>query len=149
MHSYEYEMPAVTVDVLVIKNPSLYSNVGRLSHRILLVQRKYPPFEAMWAFPGGYIEKYEDPGDACIREVKEETGIQLPHRPELFYAVGNEGRDPRGWTISLAHKIYVESEIAANPSDDAIGCRWFDMRELPDMAFDHRDIIEVYWNTRR
>lgn len=47
--------------------------------RILLLRRNKPPNQGLYNAPGGKIESYEDPYDACLREVAEETGLRLPH----------------------------------------------------------------------
>jgi len=142
--SYEYEMPAVTVDVLITKIKAV--DIGEWSVRLLLVKRRNDPFKGLWAFPGGFVNKFEEPSDACIREVREETGIVLDKRPGLFFSAGGKDRDPRGWTITLAHWIQVPWETAATPGDDAAEVGWFD--ELPPMAFDHRTIYEKYLSAR-
>ncbi len=52
---------------------------------------------------------------------------------------GDPGRDPRGWTVSIAHAAVVpSSDLGAKAADDAEDVRWFPINELPDMAFDHK-----------
>lgn len=59
-------MPDTTVAAIIVDE-----NV-----RILLTQRKHPPFADMWCLPGGHIDRYEEALTAVIREVKEETGLE-------------------------------------------------------------------------
>jgi len=141
--TYDFEMPAVTVDALILRHKSgaglpatLYSGT-----EILLIKRKSDPYKGMWAFPGGFVDKFEDPVHACHREVKEETSIELPGVVKLFTAKGDEGRDPRGWTISLAYYTAVPYDTVAKANDDAIEVEWFDILNLPSMAFDHRAVF--------
>ena len=141
-YSYEYEMPAVTVDALIFR--SRPSDIGEWAHEILLIRRKSDPYKDCWAFPGGFVEKFEEPVAACIREVREETGILLSQNPGLFYAAGGEDRDPRGWVIALAFWVNVPWETRAAPNDDAIEIGWFNTLNLPMMAFDHRQTYERY-----
>lgn len=45
--------------------------------RVLMLRRRHPPNQGLYNAPGGKIEPHEDPYEACLREVSEETGIQL------------------------------------------------------------------------
>lgn len=141
--TYDFEMPAVTVDALILRHKSGASLPEALDAKteILLIKRKNDPYKGMWAFPGGFVDKFEDPVHACHREVKEETSIELPNTVKLFTAKGDEGRDPRGWTISLAYYTDVPWDTKAAPSDDAIEIGWFNILDLPPMAFDHRAVF--------
>lgn len=129
-YTYEYPRPAVTVDAAIFRD-------NGEGPQILLIQRGNPPFEGMWAIPGGFIDIEEPLEDAAKRELHEETGI---HNVELHqYGVyGKPGRDPRHRTISIAYAGFLENNgMKAQASDDAADCRWFLIDELPDMAFDH------------
>jgi len=110
--------------------------------RLLLIQRKNPPFQGAWAFPGGFVDVGEDPVDACVRELKEETGLDVEVlRLAGFY--GRPGRDPRFHTASAVYFCRVLSGEALG-GDDAAQARWFAPEELADapLAFDHREIID-------
>lgn len=131
------EQPSVTVDVVVIARID-----GRLS--VLLVKRKNPPFAGCWAIPGGFVEPDEPLEAAARRELREETGA-LPVRVEQLHAFGDPGRDPRGWTISVAYLAMLsEDEIEAwrpQAGSDADEAGWFDLDGLPALAFDHGEIL--------
>lgn len=60
-----YEDPKVAAGVILFRQS-----------RVLLVRRTIAP-EGTWTFPGGYVDRYEDPDLAAIREVREETGIEV------------------------------------------------------------------------
>jgi 8-oxo-dGTP diphosphatase len=109
---------------------------------LLLIQRKNNPFKEQWALPGGFVEDDEDLETAALRELKEETGIILESCKQL-YAFGKPGRDPRGRTISIAHVGFVTHKITPMADDDAGDARWFEIDNLPELAFDHRDIINL------
>lgn len=131
------ERPAVTVDVIVIA-----PHLGQF--KVLLVRRERPPFEGQWAIPGGFVEPQESLEAAARRELCEETGAEPAHL-EQFHTFGDPGRDPRGWTISVAYlALLTEDDLQAwhlQPGSDAADLNWFDLMELPPLAFDHADIL--------
>lgn len=115
--------------------------------KILLVKRKYEPFRDRWAIPGGRMEKDEPLDSTAARELYEETNIKdiKLERLEVF---DRPDRDPRGRTISLAYYALVEpSRIKPRAGSDAKELKWFDLKRLPDMAFDHKDIIKYAKST--
>lgn len=132
-YTYDYPMPAVTVDIIVLKK----------SGQLLLIKRKNDPFKDKWAFPGGYVEKDEPLICAAMRELKEETGIDNSNLIQ-FEAVGDPGRDPRGWTITVVYYLTVDEDVVGKAGDDAADVRWFSVNELPEAAFDHKEIFERF-----
>ena len=126
---------AVTTDCVVFHNSS------KQNLKILLVQRKNEPFKNDWALPGGFLEDEEPLEEGAKRELKEETGLQIFEVHQLK-AFGNPGRDPRGRTISIAFWGEVFSEEKVEGNDDAKDAKWFDLENLPELAFDHKQIIE-------
>ena len=135
----EFRRPAVTVDgVVLLRRPSA---PYRSECRVLLIQRRYDPFRSAWALPGGFVEYGEDLIAAVAREVAEETGLNgLLFRQ--FRTYGDPRRDPRGHTISVVFLAEIVGEappLAAD--DDALQARWFRVGKLPELAFDHRQIL--------
>lgn len=133
MYAYEYPRPAVTVDCIVLQHVPA-------GVRILLIKRKNDPFRGKWAFPGGFMDMDETPEDAASRELLEETGIQW-QRHEQVGAFGKVDRDPRGRTVSIVYAGFVADQ-EARASSDADEAGWFDINDLPPMAFDHGEIFE-------
>jgi 8-oxo-dGTP diphosphatase len=130
-YTYNYPRPAVTVDALLFYKDE---------RKVLLIQRKHEPFMNSWAIPGGFVDENETLETAALRELKEETsisGVQLLQ----FRAYGNPGRDPRGRTISVVFYAVLDYKPEAMADDDAKDFGWFSVKELPAMAFDHKQII--------
>jgi 8-oxo-dGTP diphosphatase len=112
--------------------------------RVLLVRRRNPPFAGQWAIPGGFVEPGETLEAAARRELREETGAEPAELAQL-HAFGDPGRDPRGWTISVAYLAVLDpsaretQEVQAGSDADEVG--WFDLEEPLALAFDHAKIL--------
>ena len=131
--SYPYPRPSLTVDiVLVTVEPH---------PRVLLIQRKAEPFAGRWALPGGFVDQDERLIDAARRELKEETGLDQSDLEQL-HTFGDPGRDPRGWTVSVAYLARVRpDELKPIAGDDAADVGWFPLHSPPPLAFDHAEIL--------
>ena len=71
----------------------------------------------------------------------EETGVRFNDLEQL-YTAGDPGRDPRGWTVSVAFLARVEPDrLTAIAGDDAAAVKWFPLDRLPKLAFDHAMIL--------
>ncbi len=137
--SVSYRNPALTVDgVVLLRQPM---SVHGESPLVLLVERGNEPFRGMFALPGGFVDFGEDIRDAIDREIQEETGLTgLPFRQ--FRTFGHPDRDPRGHTVSV---VYVAVIVGEAPEvvggDDAVSASWFPVDKLPQLAFDHAQIL--------
>ena len=131
----KYPKPSVTVDVVLFT-----FSQGAL--RVLLIKRNSEPFAAQWALPGGFVNKDEKLEDAAARELFEETGLKNIYLEQL-YTFGDPGRDPRGWTISVAYFAIISADYShkIHAGDDAGDADWFDVYNLPRLAFDHKRIV--------
>jgi 8-oxo-dGTP diphosphatase len=121
----------VTVDVLVI---------NKITDEILLIKRLNEPFKDCWALPGGFVDENEDLEQAARRELYEETNIETNEMIQIG-AFGTPNRDPRGHMISIAYKTDLIDSQIVKAKDDAKEVKWFFLNNLPELAFDHLDII--------
>ena len=136
-----------TVDIVIA-----VPNDGSMNNgcKILLIKRGRPPFVGMWATPGGNIDEGEEPMDAAIRELEEETGLKL-NNPKFVEAFDKPYRDPRNKNcISYAFAIKLDSTQGVTAGDDATDCEWIDFTRFGEtdveLAFDHDDIIKKSLN---
>lgn len=134
-YQYEYPRPAVTVDIIVITNEQ--------KPKILLIQRLRDPFKDCWALPGGFVDENENLITAAYRELNEETAIEQISLIQ-FKTFGAPGRDPRGHTVSVIHWGVVAPQIPFTAGDDAASAQWFELNQLPKLAFDHGKIVEEF-----
>ena len=109
--------------------------------KVLLIQRKNEPFKGMWALPGGFVEDEEELEVAMKRELEEEAGMKLKDAKQLgIYS--KPGRDPRGRTVTVAYYSLIDEKHShVKGGDDAIDAQWFNIHHMPEIAFDHADII--------
>ena len=125
----------VTVDALVLLKDN--SN----NHKILLIQRKNDPFKGCFALPGGFVEMHETLKDAATRELLEETGLMGVELNQLS-TFDSIDRDPRDRNICVAFYGFTTPENSAIAGgDDAENAEWVDLENLPNLAFDHAEII--------
>ncbi len=111
---------------------------------VILIKRKYPPFQGYYALPGGFIEKGESAKKALVREVKEETNLDV----KILHKIGlytEEGRDPRGRIHSTAYKCSIIGDITKMRSgDDSKKVEPIPKNQLKviELAFDHKKILK-------
>ena len=111
---------------------------------IILVKRKFPPYKDKYALPGGFIRYNEDPKQAVIREVREETNLAV----EIVRKIGTydqKGRDPRGRIVSTAFKCKLVKDLSLLAGgDDAKVAEAISIEKIKtiDLAFDHKQILK-------
>lgn len=130
-YTYEYPRPAVTVDIV------LFDNAAN-PQKTLLIKRKNEPFKHCWAFPGGFMDMEETLLEAAKRELAEETGIKGLELCQIK-AYDAVHRDSRARTIAIAFLGFANSyKTPICAADDAEDIGWFDINNLPSLAFDHK-----------
>lgn len=137
-YTYEYPRPLVTVDMILFafQHDEL---------TVLLIKRSHPPFEGKWALPGGFVEEHEDLYDAARRELQEETNVSNVYLEQL-YTFGQPGRDPRARVITVAYFALLSADEVAQQrihgGSDVGEARWWNIYNLPELAFDHQRILD-------
>lgn len=126
--------PLLTVDAVILMNDG---------KDLVLIRRKNPPFQNFYALPGGFVDVGETVENACIREAKEETNINI----KLIKLIGifsEPKRDPRGHTVTIAFLCEPKSKKEKLKAlDDAAAIELVPLSEISslDLAFDHKEII--------
>lgn len=133
---YAYPHPAVTTDVVLF-------SVREQQLMLLLIKRRDAPFAGCWALPGGFLDIGEDLEACAARELAEETGLRGIYLEQL-YTFGRPDRDPRERVISVTYYALVPSDnLAPRAASDAAATGWYVIDRLPELAFDHADIIAL------
>ena len=147
-----YPKPSVTADIVIFRERE------NAAPEVLLIRRGGHPFLGHWAFPGGFAERNERIEQTAERELREETGVTGADMT-LVGVYSKPGRDPRGWTVSVAYAAVVDA-AEATAMDDAAEVRWAPLERdaqgvyrlrpddefVPDargcvLAFDHDEIL--------
>ena len=129
---YKYPRPAVTADCVVITKEE--------QPKVLLIQRGADPYKGCWAFPGGFMNMDETTEQCAIRELEEETGLRVSDVHQIG-AYSKVDRDPRGRTITVAYLAIIDEPVQVTGRDDAAKAEWFPLSALPELAFDHAEIM--------
>ena len=134
--TYRYPHPAVTTDIVIF-------TIRQDELKVLLIKRALPPHRNQWALPGGFIKLEESLEEGAKRELQEETGVTGVYLEQL-YTFGRPDRDPRERVITVAYYALIPSdELEPKAASDAENVSWFGLKELPDLAFDHKEILKM------
>lgn len=131
-HCGRYNNRGLSADAIIIHK-----------NQILLGKRKGEPFKSYWGIFGGFVERDETVEDALRRETKEESGLDVISSV-LLGIYSHPERDPRE-TVTVAYAVEVKGAPVAG--DDIEEVRWFDLDNLPELPFDHGQIISDYLNS--
>lgn len=129
---------AVTVDVVIL-------TMSERRLHVLLVRRGVPPFEGMWAIPGGFKRPDETLDEAAKRELLEETGVDGARLLRQFAAYGDPGRDPRMNVVTVAYFAVLSDVGDVVAGTDAAAASLVAVDDVVggkvELAFDHGRIV--------
>ncbi|MFH1700424.1 MAG: NUDIX hydrolase [Candidatus Zixiibacteriota bacterium] len=127
-----YQNPAPAAGAIIVKDDS-----------ILLVKRSINPGLGDWCIPAGFVEWDEHPQQTAIREIKEETGLDISIQSMFDVFMGMD--DPRTHAVLV---LYYANVVGGklSPGDDATRAVYFDFGNIPEnIAFQaHRDALTLY-----
>ena len=131
----DYEQPAVTVDLVIF-------TVNDDMLKVMLVKRTDEPFADSWSIPGGFLKTSESLEDAALRVLKEKAGVENVYVEQL-YTFGNPNRDPRARVITVTYFALIPWKDLIQPASGKVSdLMWASVNHLPNLAFDHREIVE-------
>jgi len=129
-----YEQPGVTVDLVIF-------TVDDKKLKVLLVRRANEPFEGYWSIPGGFLKKGESLEEAASRVMEEKTGVREVYLEQL-YTFGRPDRDPRARIITVTYFALIPWMRLIQPGSRKISdLAWFSVDDVPELAFDHMEIL--------
>lgn len=127
--------PRLTTDGIVVSGS-----------KILLVRRKFTPFQGRYALPGGFVEYGERVDECVIREVQEETGLTVSIE-KLLGVYSAPDRDPRGHTVTVVYVLALEGGVLSDSVETK--AEWVQLKNIPPLAFDHDVIVTDYLRTAK
>lgn len=136
LFTYQYPRMLVTVDAVVFYRDSINNSIF-----VLLVKRGNNPYKGLYALPGGFAEMDELLIDAAKRELAEEAGVTCV-KLEFLGVFDSPNRDPRDRNIAIAFSGFITENLEPIAGDDAATASWVPLNNLPQLAFDHLEIIE-------
>ncbi|SEW54146.1 NUDIX hydrolase [Chitinophaga arvensicola] len=132
---HEYKNPSLAVDLVVF---GYHDNT--LS--VLLLNRKEEPFKDCWTLPGGFLQMEETFLGTCSRILQTKLGMDQVFLEQL-YSFDAPDRDPRGRVIAVGYYALINpakfNVVAGNMANDV---KWFNVRKLPALGFDHKHIFK-------
>ncbi|XPV75349.1 MAG: NUDIX domain-containing protein [Desulfovibrio sp.] len=130
-----------TVEVFRNPVPTVDIVIENLQGEVLLIERKNPPHG--WALPGGFVDYGESVEEAAVREALEETGLEVSLRG-LLGVYSKPCRDARQHTISITFMAEAADLDSLEAGDDAGKAQFYPLDKLPQLVFDHYDILQDY-----
>lgn len=130
----EKKYPKLAADVLIADEKK----------GILLIKRRTDPFKGKYGLPGGMVEYGETVEKAAVREVKEETGLDV-ELEGLLGVYSDADRDPRGHTVSIVFfATPKKGKLTGSSETEDVGYKTLKEIENLELAFDHETIIEDF-----
>jgi len=140
--SHEYEQPGVTVDLVLF-------TIHEGKPMVLLTHRARDPFAGRWSIPGDFLRKGESLDEAAWRVVQETTGVQDLYLEQL-YTFGDPGRNSPARVITVTYLALTPwKPFAQPPSGTTAALTWYPIDEIPELAFDHHEILTYAVNRLR
>ncbi len=132
----------LTVDVVIF-------TIDNNELKLLLIERVGEPFIGQAALPGGFLWEGESTEEAARRVLKDKAGVSGTYLEQL-YTFDKPGRDPRGQIISVTYFTLVPSEaLRLEPSGTTQRPHLQPLDGLPQLAFDHNEIVDYAMNRLR
>lgn len=110
--------------------------------KLLLIQRSMEPQKGKWSLMGGFIDQSESLDDAAVRVLKKLTGLDGPYMEQL-HSFGDPGRDPVERTVSIAYFTLIDIHQYEKQLSDEYHAEWFPVNKIPELIFDHQQMIEM------
>jgi len=114
--------------------------------KVLLTERNEYPYKDWWSLPGYFVDKSEEMEDAVKRIAYENTGLKDIYLEQLAAFAGTK-RHPEGRVLTVAYLALVKYEDVKNKIKPVTNymrqAKWYDIKQMPELAFDHEQILEL------
>lgn len=110
---------------------------------VLLIKREKEPFKGKWSIPGGLLKDHSTATEEASSILKTKAGFQIEFLEQLF-TFDDIKRDPRSRTISITYFALINPDHYQISVDlKSHDSQWFNLNDLPQLAFDHAEIIKL------
>jgi 8-oxo-dGTP diphosphatase len=110
--------------------------------KLLLIQRAFEPELGKWSLMGGFVQPDESFENAASRVLKELTGLENVYMEQL-HAFGDPARDPIQRTASISYFSLIDIAKYQKQITDKYHAEWFPLKKIPELIFDHKEMIEM------
>ena len=117
-------------------------------YKILLIQRGFAPEKKKWSLMGGFVQPQESVDEAASRILGELTGLKSVYLEQL-HTFGAPGRDPVERTIAVAYFALIDIQKYEKQLSKEYHAEWFPLKEMPELIFDHSEMVEMAKNRLR
>lgn len=111
-------------------------------YKLLLIQRGFAPEKEKWSLMGGFLKPQESLDEAANRVLKELTGLENLYL-EQMHVFSDPNREVVERTIAVAYVALIDIQQYKEKINDKFHARWFTMKELPKLIFDHEDMVSM------
>ena len=111
-------------------------------YKLLLIQRGFAPEKEKWSLMGGFVQPEESLDEAAERILKQLTGLHDVYMEEM-QAFSQPDRDPIERVIAVAYVALIDIEKYQTQINDDFHARWYSIKELPNLIFDHKKMVEI------
>ncbi len=134
VHTYQLE------DKVLLAVDCIIFGFDQEDLKILLIKRNFEPEKGKWSLMGGFLKRQENLNMAANRILFQLTGIEKIYMEQL-YAFSEVDRDPAERTISVAYFALINIIEHDKSLSDKHSAKWFSVTELPELIFDHSEMI--------
>lgn len=129
-------------DRILVALDCIIFGFDRKGLKLLLIKRDFEPEKGKWSLMGGFLEKSESLDDAANRVLNKLTGLTNVYMEQL-YGFGEVDRDPVERTISIAYYALINIREHDKELVEKYSARWFPIKEVPNLIFDHEEMVEA------
>ncbi|MFZ5999184.1 MAG: NUDIX hydrolase [Bacteroidota bacterium] len=109
--------------------------------KALLIKRGFDPEKGRWSLMGGFVGEHESAEAAAARVLLQLTGLDNVYMEQL-HSFSNVDRDSAGRVISIAYFALINIQNYSDQLQRDHEARWFSLKEVPDLIFDHTQMVE-------
>jgi 8-oxo-dGTP diphosphatase len=131
----EYPVHFIAVDCIIFGYDITDKEI-----KLLLVKRSFEPAMGRWSLAGGFVMEKESLDKAAARILFNLTGLKGVYM-EQSYAYGETSRDPGARVVSVAYSALIKIQNIDGKLKDLNGAHWHSLSQLPDLIFDHNEMV--------